>query len=226
MKKSVYNFLVFDCQGKEISLERYRGKVLLIVNTASKGPGKRTLRKLQKVYDQFKERPFVVLAFPCAQFLNLEHSSASRILYVYRRLGVTFPVFSRVNVNGDSELSLFRWLKKRRPGKTGRRIEWNFTKFLVESDGRTVHRYGPADRWGPMVRMIDMAVERCENNDFPPPFDFTMSAQQCGESCEEESECDGIDLSESSMSAQLFCESDTSESEKSFSFMIDSSEVW
>ncbi|MCK1991165.1 glutathione peroxidase [Peribacillus muralis] len=142
---SIYEFEVNKINGETISLEEYRGKVMLIVNTASKCGFSPQYDDLQSLYVQYKEDGLVVLGFPCNQFLNQEPGDDLEIdSYCKLNHGVTFPMFAKVNVNGKEAHPLFSYLAENAPGLMGSKsIKWNFTKFLIDRDGKIVSRYAP-----------------------------------------------------------------------------------
>jgi glutathione peroxidase len=142
---SIYDFSVKGIDGKQQSLDRYKDKVLLIVNTASECGFTPQYQGLQTVYEKLKSRGFEVLAFPCNQFGAQEPGGESEIAsFCELKYGVTFPLFAKVDVNGDDAVPLYRYLKKAKPGLLGTEaIKWNFTKFLVDRDGNVVERYAP-----------------------------------------------------------------------------------
>ncbi len=144
---------VFDFQnkllnGESVDLERYRDKVLLIVNTASKCGFTPQYKGLETVYQQFKDQGFVVLGFPCNQFGAQEPGAAEEIgAFCEKNYGVSFPMFDKVDVNGDEADPLFKHLKQAAPGLMGTEaIKWNFTKFLVKQDGVVWKRYAPTTK--------------------------------------------------------------------------------
>jgi glutathione peroxidase len=142
---SIYDLTVKDINGKQQSLDRYRDKVLLIVNTASECGFTPQYQGLQTVYDKLRPRGFEVLAFPCNQFGAQEPGAEPEIQsFCELKYGVTFPLFAKVDVNGDEAVPLYRYLKKAKPGLLGTEaIKWNFTKFLVDREGNVVERYAP-----------------------------------------------------------------------------------
>ena len=142
---SVYDFTVDDIHGKPVDLSRYRGHVLLIVNTASKCGFTPQYKGLQQLYDKYHARGLDVLGFPCNQFGGQEPGEEPEIeSFCEVNYGVTFPMFSKIDVNGDDAAPLFRHLKSAKPGLLGSEgIKWNFTKFLVDRDGKVVERYAP-----------------------------------------------------------------------------------
>ena len=145
---NVYDFKPVDIQGSVVDLAAYKGQVLLIVNTASACGFTPQYKGLEALYQQFKERGVTVLGFPCNQFGAQEPGSATEIgAFCEKNFGVTFPLFAKVEVNGDGADPLFAHLKKAAPGVLGtQRIKWNFTKFLVGRDGQVIKRYAPTTR--------------------------------------------------------------------------------
>jgi glutathione peroxidase len=142
---SVYDFTVKTIRGEEKSMADYKGKVLLIVNTASKCGFTPQYKELQELYDEYKDKGFEVLGFPCNQFGNQEPGSESEIeSFCQLNYGVTFPMFAKVNVNGENAHPLFVYLTEKAPGILGTKaIKWNFTKFLVDQNGNVVSRFAP-----------------------------------------------------------------------------------
>ena len=145
MDMSIYDFKVKKIDGETILLEEYKGKALVIVNTASKCGFSPQYDDLQKLYSQYKDRGLVVLGFPCNQFLNQEPGDELEIdSYCKLNHGVTFPMFAKVNVKGREAHPLFRYLTEHAPGVMGSKsIKWNFTKFLVDGEGNIINRYAP-----------------------------------------------------------------------------------
>jgi glutathione peroxidase len=147
MNDSVYGFAPSDKVGKPRSLEDYRGQVLLIVNTASKCGFTPQFAGLESLYQDFKERGFTILGFPCNQFGGQDPGSNDEIQeFCQLNYGVSFPVFGKIDVNGSDADPLFKYLKDAAPGMLGGRIKWNFTKFLVNRDGEVVKRYAPTTK--------------------------------------------------------------------------------
>ncbi|CAD85117.1 MULTISPECIES: glutathione peroxidase [Nitrosomonas] len=144
---------IYDCgiktmDGQDKLLGDYKGKVLLIVNTASKCGFTPQYQGLEDLYRRYKDRGFVVLAFPCNQFGHQEPGSESEIQqFCTTRYDVSFPVFAKIEVNGANTHPLYRYLKNEKSGVLGTKaIKWNFTKFLVDRSGHVVRRYAPADK--------------------------------------------------------------------------------
>lgn len=146
MNQSIYAFRAPLLDGRAVSLEEFRGRVVLIVNTASKCGFTPQYAGLEQLYRAYKERGFVVLGFPCNQFGQQEPGTATEIgTFCQQSYGVTFPVFDKIDVNGPDAHPLYRFLKQTKRGLLGTKgIKWNFTKFLVDRSGRVVGRYAPA----------------------------------------------------------------------------------
>ncbi|WP_391557397.1 glutathione peroxidase [Robertmurraya sp.] len=142
---TVYQFEAKKINGQTISLSEYKGDVLLIVNTASNCGFTSQYKELQELYEQYKEKGFTVLGFPCNQFMNQEPGTESDIQsFCEMNFGVTFPLFSKVDVNGKNAHPLFQYLTEEAPGVLGMKaVKWNFTKFLVNRSGEVVERYAP-----------------------------------------------------------------------------------
>ena len=140
----LYDFSATLNNGKEKKLSAYTGKVLLIVNTASKCGFTPQYKGLQELYAKYKERGFELLAFPCDQFGHQEPGGDDEIKeFCEMNYGVEFPVFSKIEVNGDAAHPLYKFLKSEKGGLLGESIKWNFTKFLVDKQGNVVERYAP-----------------------------------------------------------------------------------
>ena len=144
MEKKFYSFKAVSLKGKEISMDQYKGKVVVIVNTASKCGFTPQYTDLEKLYQQYKDKGLVILGFPCNQFGKQEPGTAKDIsegcLINY---GVSFPMFAKVDVNGDNAHPLFSYLKSALPGLITNRVKWNFTKFVIDAEGNPVKRYAP-----------------------------------------------------------------------------------
>jgi glutathione peroxidase len=140
----VYDLGFVDNHGQEVDLSQFEGRPLLVVNTASKCGFTPQYDGLQKLHEEFVDQGLVVIGFPCDQFGGQEPGDDGEIEEFCRiNHGVTFPLSTKVEVNGDDEHPVFRYLKSRTGGLLGSRIKWNFTKFLVAPDGVTVKRYAP-----------------------------------------------------------------------------------
>jgi glutathione peroxidase len=147
MAENIYDFSAVNMQGNEVSLLDFKGKVLLIVNTASKCGFTPQFKGLEVLYQQYKGEGFEILGFPCNQFGNQDPGTNEEIKkFCELNYGVTFPMFQKVDVNGDNAHPLFKFLKKQAPGFLGSEaIKWNFTKFLLDRNGKVIDRYAPAD---------------------------------------------------------------------------------
>ncbi|NP_001265877.1 probable glutathione peroxidase 3, mitochondrial-like [Cicer arietinum] len=143
--KSIYDFTVKDIRGNDVSLSEYSGKVLLIVNVASQcGLTQTNYKELNVIYDKYKNQGFEILAFPCNQFRGQEPGSSEEIQNVVcTRFKAEFPIFDKVEVNGKNAEPLYKFLKGQQGGIFGDGIKWNFTKFLVNKQGKVVDRYAP-----------------------------------------------------------------------------------
>ena len=142
---SIYDFSVADIHGKEQKLDHYKGKVMLVVNVASKCGFTPQYKGLEALYEKLHARGLEVLGFPCNQFGAQEPGSEDEIAnFCELNYGVTFPLFAKIDVNGGDAAPLYQHLKKARPGLLGSEaIKWNFTKFLVDRKGNVVERYAP-----------------------------------------------------------------------------------
>ena len=141
----IYDFTVKDIHGKSVKLSAYKGKPLLIVNTASECGFTPQYKGLEALYKKLHGKGLEILGFPCNQFGAQEPGSEAEIeQFCEVNYGVTFPMFAKIDVNGDNAAPLYRYLKKEKPGLMGSEaIKWNFTKFLVDRDGKVVERYAP-----------------------------------------------------------------------------------
>lgn len=142
---SIYQYQVNTLKGQKLSMEEYKGKVLLIVNTASKCGLTPQYKGLQELYDKFNDQSFEILGFPSNQFAEQEPGSNEEIAeFCQMNYGVSFPMFEKIKVNGDEAHPLFKHLKNNAPGILGSKtIKWNFTKFLIDQNGNIVKRYSP-----------------------------------------------------------------------------------
>ncbi len=145
---SIYEFSATNIRGEEVSLESYRSKVMLIVNTASKCGFTPQFEGLETLHNELEEKGLVILGFPCNQFGNQDPGGDGQIEeFCQLNYGVSFPMFSKIDVNGDDAHPLFNYLKDEAKGALGSRsIKWNFTKFLVDRSGKVVKRYGSVDK--------------------------------------------------------------------------------
>ena len=163
MSNNIYQFQATLNNGQEIKFEDYAGKVLLIVNTASKCGFTPQYEGLQEIYDQYQEQGLVVLGFPCDQFGHQEPGSDSEIeQFCSLKFNVNFPLFKKIEVNGDNTHPLYNYLKSAAPGVLGTKgIKWNFTKFLVDKQGTVTKRYAsttkPAELSGDIEALLNKA---------------------------------------------------------------------
>lgn len=141
--QSIYDFEVLDSNLQPVSLSKYKGKVILIVNVASRCGFTNQYSELQEIYKKYHDKGFEILAFPCNQFGAQEPGDNKEIHeFCSVNFNITFPIFDKVIVNGAGELPLYKFLKDQLPGVLGTKgIKWNFTKFLIDKSGRPVKRY-------------------------------------------------------------------------------------
>jgi len=155
--ENIYGFTMNDIEGNPKSLGDYKGKVVLIVNVASKCGLTRQYEGLQALYSKYKDQGFVVLGFPCNQFMGQEPGTEAEIAeFCSVNYGVTFPLFSKIDVNGKDAHPLYRYLKAQQPG-TGSKpdIEWNFAKFLIDRNGKPVQRFAPRTKPEDLTEAIE-----------------------------------------------------------------------
>jgi glutathione peroxidase len=154
---TVYDFSPQTKGGKPMSLEDYRGKVLLVVNTASKCGFTPQFGGLEELYQKYKDKGLVILGFPCNQFGKQDPGSDDEIQeFCQLNYGVSFPMLAKIDVNGSNADPLFQHLKKEAPGALGTEaIKWNFTKFLIDTEGNVVKRYAPKDKPSAIGRDIE-----------------------------------------------------------------------
>ncbi|WP_297793591.1 glutathione peroxidase [uncultured Marinobacter sp.] len=148
MTESIYDFKVRDIKGNEHDMAEYKGKVLLIVNTASKCGFTPQFEGLQGLHSELGEKGLAVLGFPCNQFMNQDPADEDTISqFCSLNYGVDFPMFAKVDVNGTEAHPLYRFLKKEATGVMGsEKVKWNFTKFLVNREGKVIRRYPPTSK--------------------------------------------------------------------------------
>ncbi|MCI3926923.1 glutathione peroxidase [Paenibacillus sp. TRM 82003] len=157
---TVYEYTAKSVKGEDIPLSRYEGKVLLIVNTASQCGFTPQYKGLQELYEKYRDQGLEILGFPCNQFGGQEPGDEQQISeFCELNFGVTFPLFAKVDVNGDDAHPLFQYLAKEAPGILGSKsIKWNFTKFLVGRDGQPVKRYASTDAPESLEKDISKAL--------------------------------------------------------------------
>lgn len=160
MENNFYNYSARSLQGREISMSAYNGKVILVVNTASKCGLTPQYEGLENLYKKYSEKGLVILGFPCNQFGNQEPGTEKEIsegcLINY---GVTFPMFSKVDVNGENAHPIFKYLKDELPGFIGKKIKWNFAKFLIDRSGKAVKRFPPTTAPEKLVNDIERLLQ-------------------------------------------------------------------
>ena len=142
---SIYDFKVAGLDGNDIDFSQYKGKKIMIVNTASKCGNTPQYAELEKLYEKYKERGFVILGFPCNQFNKQEPGTEAEIAsFCKLNYGVTFPLFKKIDVNGKNTEPLYNFLKRQAKGIFGsKKIKWNFTKFLIDRNGKVIKRFSP-----------------------------------------------------------------------------------
>ncbi|UMG94076.1 glutathione peroxidase [Nocardioides sp. TF02-7] len=156
---SLHDFTATSIDGTETDLAAYDGKVVLVVNTASQCGLTPQYGGLQQLHDTYADRGFAVLGFPCDQFGHQEPGDETEIAaFCESSYGVTFPMFAKVEVNGDGAHPLYRWLKEEHGGILGGAIKWNFTKFLVGRDGQVIDRYAPTTKPEKLTEDVEKAL--------------------------------------------------------------------
>jgi glutathione peroxidase len=161
MASSIYDLSARANDGKDVSLASYRDKVLLVVNTASKCGFTPQYKGLEALYKKYKDQGLVVLGFPCDQFAHQEPGSDAEIAsFCEVNFGVTFPLMSKVDVNGAGTHPVFAFLKKSAFSPLGRTVKWNFTKFLVGRDGKSVKRYASSTEPAKLEKEIEKLISR------------------------------------------------------------------
>ena len=157
----IYDFTVKARDGSDVSLSEYKGKVLLIVNTATGCSFTPQYKGLQSLYDKYKDKGFEILDFPCNQFANQAPGNEEEIhTFCTGRFGIKFPQFAKIDVNGKNESPLYTYLKSQKKGFFSSKIKWNFSKFLITKDGQVVERFAPTDT----PEKIDSYIEKLLNS--------------------------------------------------------------
>lgn len=147
MKHNFYDFKANSLQGKEVSMEDYKGKMVLVVNTASKCGLTPQFEGLEALYQKYKDKGLVIIGFPCNQFANQEPGDEKSISEgCMINYGVSFPMFSKIDVNGADAHPIYKYLKSELKGTLGSKIKWNFTKFLIGDDGQPLKRFSPTTK--------------------------------------------------------------------------------
>lgn len=157
---AIYQFEASTIKSEPVSLENYRGQVLLIVNTASKCGLTPQFEGLENLYEKYRERGFSILGFPCNQFGQQDPGNNAEIAqFCQVNYGVSFPMFAKIDVNGPTTHPLFQYLKRSAPGIFGsEKIKWNFTKFLINRNGDVVARFAPATKPAKIEQAIVTAL--------------------------------------------------------------------
>ncbi len=139
-----YDYSARAMDNKETSMSSYKGKIVLVVNTASKCGFTPQFAELEKLYQDYKDKDLEILGFPCNQFANQDPQSNEEIQsFCQLNYGVSFTMFQKINVNGDDAHPLYKFLKEQAKGPLGSRIKWNFTKFIIDQEGNVLKRYAP-----------------------------------------------------------------------------------
>ena len=147
MKTQFYEFSAQTLQGKEIKMDAYKGKTILVVNTASKCGLTPQFEGLEKLNQKYKDKGLVILGFPCNQFAGQEPGDEKSISEgCVINYGVTFQMFSKIDVNGESAHPIYKYLKNELSGLLGNKIKWNFTKFLIDQNGKPLKRFSPTTK--------------------------------------------------------------------------------
>ena len=142
-----YDFSAKKMNGQEVKMEEYKGKVIVIVNTASKCGLTPQFQELEEIYKEYKDKGFEILGFPCNQFAKQELGSNKEISeFCLINYGVTFTMFEKIDVNGENAHPLYKYLKNESKGIITNEIKWNFAKFLIDSEGNVVKRYAPTTK--------------------------------------------------------------------------------
>src|SRR5690554_1777858 len=142
MENNFYQFKALSLQNNLVEMEEYKGKVILVVNTASKCGLTPQYEGLEELYRTYQDKGLVILGFPCNQFGNQEPGDAASITETCQiNYGVSFPMFAKIEVNGENAHPIYKYLKQELRGTFGSSIKWNFTKFLIDSDGQPVKRF-------------------------------------------------------------------------------------
>ncbi|ASN07160.1 glutathione peroxidase [Virgibacillus necropolis] len=156
---TIYEYSAKTLMGEEKPLNDYQGKVVLIVNTASECGFTPQFEGLQELYDEYNKEGLEILGFPCNQFNNQDPGTDNEISdFCQRNYGVTFQMFSKVDVKGDDAHPLFQFLTKEAPGMLTKQIKWNFTKFLIDKNGKVINRFAPQTKPGSIKSDIEKVL--------------------------------------------------------------------
>ena len=156
-----YDFSAKKINGQEISMQVYEGKVVLVVNTASKCGLTPQFKELEEIYKEYKEKGLEILGFPCNQFASQDPGSSKEISeFCSLNYGVTFTMFDKIDVNGTGAHPLYKYLKEQASGLFNKEIKWNFTKFLIDANGKVVKRYAPTVRPSKIKKDIEILLNK------------------------------------------------------------------
>lgn len=159
MNSQFYQFTAQSLQGKPVKMEAYKGKTILVVNTASKCGLTPQFEGLEKLYRKYQDKGLVILGFPCNQFANQEPGDEKSIEQgCMINYGVSFPMFSKIDVNGENAHPIYKYLKKELSGWFGSKIKWNFTKFLIDSNGKPVKRFAPVTKPAAIDKYLEKVI--------------------------------------------------------------------
>lgn len=157
---NVYDYKVQTIDGTDVSLDNYKGKVLLVVNTASKCGFTPQFKELESLYKAYKDKGLEILGFPCNQFAAQDPGNNEEIKnFCTLNYDVTFPMFSKIDVNGANTHPLYQHLKENSPGLLGKSVKWNFTKFLVDAEGNVVDRFAPNKAPSKLTKNIEKLLK-------------------------------------------------------------------
>lgn len=159
--KTVYDFTAKNNKGKDMDFTQFKGKVLLIINTASKCGFTPQYKGLEELYKKYKDQGLAVIGFPCDQFGHQEPGSNEEIAsFCEMNYGVSFPIMEKIEVNGKNASPIFKYLKSKAGGLFGSRIKWNFTKFLISRDGQTIKRFSPIKNPKSLEKYIEKMLNK------------------------------------------------------------------
>ncbi len=160
MNAIFYSFKAKNLQSKEVGMDMFEGKMILVVNTASKCGFTPQFEGLEKLYQKYKEKDFVILGFPCNQFANQEPGDEKSISEgCLLNYGVTFPMFAKIDVNGGHAHEIYKYLKKELSGTFGSRVKWNFTKFLIDRNGKPIKRFSPQTKPEKIDKYLEKLID-------------------------------------------------------------------
>lgn len=159
--KTIYDFTAKKNKGKDMDFTQFKGKVLLIINTASKCGFTPQYKGLEELYKKYKDQGLAVIGFPCDQFGHQEPGSNEEIAsFCEMNYGVSFPIMEKIEVNGKNASPIFKYLKSKAGGLFGSRIKWNFTKFLISRDGQTIKRFSPIKNPKSLEKYIEKMLNK------------------------------------------------------------------